>query len=95
MKALSTGNEPMSPIAELVKRNWTISELRKLPRELQDAILEYQTKLAEPYYRNDPELTAFEAFGPDDLYGASANDETIRRMAGGIRSRRRGRNPKD
>jgi hypothetical protein len=47
---------------------WTIAELRALPPAERDAILETQSALAEADYCNDPELTAFEAFGPDDLY---------------------------
>ena len=31
---------------------------------------------AEEEYRNNPELTAFEAFGKDDLHGESSNTET-------------------
>jgi hypothetical protein len=56
-------------------RRWTAAELRKLPREQPDAILEAAAALAEAEYRNDPELTAFEAFGPDDLHGDSASTE--------------------
>ncbi len=59
----------------LVKR-WTASELRKLPPELRDAILEAAAALAEEEYRNNPELTAFEAFGQDDLHGDSSSAET-------------------
>jgi hypothetical protein len=57
-------------------RRWTASELRKLPAQERDAILEAAALLAEAAYRNDPELTAFEAFGKDDLYGDSSNTET-------------------
>jgi hypothetical protein len=49
-------------------RCWTIQELLALPAERREAIIEAQAALAEHDYRNDPELTAFEAFGPDDLY---------------------------
>jgi hypothetical protein len=57
-------------------KRWTASELRKLPLEERNAILEAAAALAEDEYRNNPELTAFEAFGKDDLYGESANTET-------------------
>ncbi|HVS35608.1 MAG TPA: hypothetical protein VMS17_08500 [Gemmataceae bacterium] len=57
-------------------KRWTASELRKLPPEERNAILEAAAALAEEEYRNNPELTAFEAFGKDDLYGESANTET-------------------
>ncbi len=56
-------------------RNWTASELRKLPAHERDAILEAAAALAEAEYRNNPELTAFEAFGKDDLHGESSSTE--------------------
>jgi hypothetical protein len=57
--------------APLVGKKWTATELRKLPAEQRDAILEAAAALAEEIYRNNPELTDFEAFGEDDLYGES------------------------
>jgi len=57
-------------------KRWKASELRKMSREQRDAILEAAATQAEEDYRNDPELTAFEAFGKDDLYGDSANAQT-------------------
>jgi hypothetical protein len=56
-------------------RRWTATELRKLPPDQRDAVLEAAAALAEDDYRNDPQLTAFEAFGKDDLYGESASAE--------------------
>jgi hypothetical protein len=47
---------------------WTAADLRKLPSAERDAIMEAAAALAEEDYRNNPELTAFEAFGEDDLY---------------------------
>jgi hypothetical protein len=38
--------------------------------------LETAAALAEEDYRNDSQLTAFEAFGKDDLYGDSSSTET-------------------
>jgi hypothetical protein len=38
--------------------------------------MEAAAALAEEEYRNNPELTAFEAF-KDDLYGESSSTETI------------------
>jgi hypothetical protein len=38
--------------------------------------MEAAAVLAEEDYRNNPELTAFEAFGKDDLYGDSSGTET-------------------
>ena len=57
-------------------RKWTAAELRKLPAEQRDAILEAAAALAEEDYRNDAQLTAFEAFGKDDRYGDSSSNET-------------------
>jgi hypothetical protein len=56
-------------------KRWTAAELRELPPEQRDAILAEAAALAEEFYRNDPELTAFEAFGKDDLYGDSSSAE--------------------
>jgi len=47
------------------ERRWKASELRKLPPDQRDVILEEAAVKAENDYRNDPELTAFEAFGND------------------------------
>jgi hypothetical protein len=49
-------------------RRWTATELRKLPAAERDAILAEQAAALEADYRNDPDLTAFEAFGDEDLY---------------------------
>ena len=51
-------------------------DLLKMTLEERDKILEQQAILAEPLYRDDPDLTAFEAFGPDDLYGESSSSES-------------------
>ena len=59
-----------------IKRRWTAAELRQLPAAERDAILAAAAALAEAEYRTNPELTAFEAFGKDDLYGESSNTET-------------------
>lgn len=58
------------------KKRWTAAELRKLLPSERDAILEAAAAVAEEEYRSNPELTAFEAFGKDDLYGESSNTET-------------------
>ncbi|HTU89441.1 MAG TPA: hypothetical protein VMF69_05030 [Gemmataceae bacterium] len=58
------------------RKRWTADELRKLPPAERDAILEAAAALAEEEYRKNPELTAFEAFGKDDLYGESSSTET-------------------
>jgi len=56
-------------------RRWTATELRKLPAAERDAVMEAAAALAEEDYRNDPQLTAFEAFRKDDLYGDSSSTE--------------------
>jgi hypothetical protein len=57
-------------------RRWSAAELRRLPAAQRDAILEAAAALAEEDYRKDPQLTAFGAFGQDDLYGDSSSAET-------------------
>ena len=57
-------------------RRWTATELRRLPLEQRDAILEAAAALAEGEYRSNTDLTAFEAFGKDDLYGDSSGTQT-------------------
>ena len=63
---LMTAENPPLP-----KKTWTAIELRKLPADERDAILEAAAVLAAKIYRNNPELTDFEAFGEVDLYGES------------------------
>jgi acyl-CoA reductase-like NAD-dependent aldehyde dehydrogenase len=58
------------------RRRWTPAELRKLPAPERDAIMEAAAALLEEEYRTNRELTAFEAFGKDDLYGESFSTET-------------------
>jgi mRNA-degrading endonuclease RelE of RelBE toxin-antitoxin system len=55
---------PDSP--SLLAKNWAAAELRKLPAEQRNAILEAAATLAEDIYRHDPSLTEFEAFGEVD-----------------------------
>ena len=57
-------------------KHWTATELLAMPPDQRDAILAAQAALVESDYRNDPELTAFEAFGPDDLYVDNEEAET-------------------
>jgi len=56
-------------------RRWTAAELRKLPPAERDAILEAAAALAEEEYRTNKELTAFEAFGEEDLHVHSSSAE--------------------
>jgi len=50
--------------------------LRRLPPQERDAILTAAAKDAETEYRNNRELTAFEAFGKEDLHGESAHTQS-------------------
>jgi hypothetical protein len=59
--------KPARPTEGLEPKHWTAAELLAMPPDQRDAILEEAAALAEWDYRNDPELTDFEAFGPDDL----------------------------
>ncbi len=72
---MEEGHRNVKPASEPRKR-WTAAELRKLPAAQRDAILAEAAALAESEYRTNPELTVFEAFGKDDLYGESSNTET-------------------
>ena len=65
-----SGLEPKGhpPCEAAEPKHWTATELLAMPPAQRDAILEAAAALAEWDYRNDPELTDFEAFGPDDLY---------------------------
>ena len=58
------------------KKRWTAAELRQLSSAERDAILEAAAALAESEYRTNLELTAFDAFGKDDLQVDSSNTET-------------------
>ena len=55
------------------QRRWTASELRRLSAPERDAILAAAAALAADEYRNDPALTAFEAFGEGDLHVNSSD----------------------
>lgn len=73
---IATESAPLNSSTAQVGRRWTPAELRKLPVAERDAVLSAAAALAEAEYRHDPELTAFEAFGEDDLYGASSSSAT-------------------
>jgi hypothetical protein len=59
-----------TPAAESDPRGkcWTATELRMLAPAERDLILAHQAASFEDEYRNNPELTDFEAFGDEDLY---------------------------
>lgn len=54
---------------------WTPSEIGRLPIDQRDILLEASAMVAAEEYRTNPDLTAFEAFGEDDLHGDSASSE--------------------
>ena len=56
-------------------RRYTAEEIRKLPPAERDAILLAAATEAEPDYRDNKDLTDFEAFGKDDLHGESSSAE--------------------
>jgi hypothetical protein len=70
------GEQRMNTTNDAARKRWTATELRKLPPAERDALMKAAAALAEEEYRNDPELTDFEAFGKDDLYGESSSTET-------------------
>ena len=51
-------------------------ELRRLSQVERDAILLSAANNAESEYRGNAELTAFEAFGKEDLHAESANSQS-------------------
>lgn len=75
LQSLQTETAASEPVPSVGKR-WTAAELRKLPPEQRDAILAEQAALMEEEYRTNRELTAFDAFGEDDLYVDSSDTET-------------------
>jgi hypothetical protein len=68
---------PVSPSPGVPARRWTAAELRKLPSAERNAILAQQAAALEADYRNDPDLTGFEAFGDEDFY-VDSSDSTAR-----------------
>jgi len=74
-QAVHMGHDPATT------KRWTAAELRRLSPQERDAILAAQAAMAEPVYRDDAELTAFDAFGPRDLHGESSNTQTRRTVA--------------
>lgn len=56
-------------------RTWTAPELRRLPPEKRNEVLSHAAELADEDYTLDSDLTAFEAFGREDLHGSSSDTE--------------------
>jgi hypothetical protein len=65
----------MKPSPTTPEKRRTANALRKLPPEQRDAILEATAVQAAEDYQNDRQLTAFEAFGKEDLHVDSTNSE--------------------
>ena len=59
-----------------IQRRPTAAELCRLSTAERDAILKAAAALAVDEYRKDAALTAFEAFGEDDLHVSSSNAQT-------------------
>src|SRR5689334_12481452 len=57
-------------------RRWTAAELRRLPPEQRDAILEAAATAAQRDYETDPNLKGFDAFGDKDLHADSSRSTT-------------------
>jgi hypothetical protein len=68
---LLLGRMPASKL-QPPKHVWTAAELRRLPSQERDALLATAAALAENDYRTDRDLTAFDAFGKEDLHGHSS-----------------------
>jgi hypothetical protein len=54
---------------------WTPAEIHRLPVAQRDILVEASATVAARMYEEDPDLTAFDAYGEDDLYGDSAKGE--------------------
>lgn len=65
----------MTPTTTTFKR-WTAAELRRLHAHEREVVLRAAAEQAEAEYRANSELTAFEAFGEDDLHVDSASTES-------------------
>lgn len=59
-------------------KRWTAGELLKLPARRRNAILRAAAKKAEAEYRENADLTAFEAFGKDDLKNGESESAQAR-----------------
>ena len=66
----------MSATIAVPAQSLSAREIRKLPVDQRDAILQAAAALAESEYRTNRDLTAFEAFGKGDLHGTSTSTQT-------------------
>ena len=65
----------------------TPGELRKLPRHERQAILAAAAELAEQDYREDKELTGFDAFSEEELDGDETDSHSGRGVVDPVRPR--------
>ena len=56
-----------SEVSPAVAARFTPAELRRMPREERQAVLAAAAEMAEQDYRDDKELTGFEAFREEEL----------------------------
>lgn len=61
--------------AKVIPAHLTPREIRRLLPAEREAALRNAAALAEREYREEAALTAFEAFGKDDLHGDSADSQ--------------------
>ena len=61
---------------EVVAREWSAVELRRLSILERDQILAAAATQAYVDYKCDKSLTDFEAFGEEDLHGCSSNTQS-------------------
>ncbi|GEM_PF-1455781 len=60
--------KPSPPdVSPVVAAGLTTSELRRMPRELRQAVLAAAAEMAEQDYRVDKELTGFDAYREEEL----------------------------
>jgi hypothetical protein len=79
-----------SEVSPAVAARFTPGELRKMPRQERQAVLAAAAELAEQDYREDKELTGFDAFSEEELDDDAADsrsdyvDRAIDQQAGRI-----------
>lgn len=68
--------QPNRPASPIVPARVTPSELRRMPREERQAVLAAAAVLAEQDYRDDKELTGFEAFSEEEFECSSGQSRS-------------------
>ncbi len=69
------GADPMAAVEKVTSDTLSPTELLRLPRSQRARVLADAAARAEREYRNNPELTDFNAFGEDDLYAEGEDSE--------------------